>query len=71
VLSSVSPKRGVWTKDFFVEVFMTGSSLGVYSNYLTIPGEEPSPVSASFSLGSLGEHLVVGFLSEILPAART
>jgi hypothetical protein len=71
VLASVSPKTGGWTKDFFVEVFMTDSTLGVYSNFLVVPGEEPSPISASFSLGALDKHLVVGFLGGILPTART
>jgi hypothetical protein len=71
VLSSVSPKVGGWTKYFFVDVLMTGSTLGAYSNCLVVPGEEPSPISTSFSLGSLGEHLVVGFLGDILPATRT
>jgi hypothetical protein len=45
---------------------MIGSTLGVYSNCLAVLGEEPSPVLASFNLGDLGEHLVVGFLSDIL-----
>jgi hypothetical protein len=49
---------------------MTGSTLGVYSNFLVVPGEEPSPVSASFSLGTLKECMVVGFLNRILPATR-
>jgi hypothetical protein len=71
VLASVSPKAGGWTKYFFVDVLMTGSTLGAYSNCLVVPREEPSPVSASFSLGALDEHLVVGFLGDILPAART
>jgi hypothetical protein len=71
VLASVSPKTGGWTKAFFVEVFMTDSSLGVYSNFLAVPGEEPSPFSTSFILGALGECLVVEFLDDILPAART
>jgi hypothetical protein len=71
VLSSVSPKVGDWTKYFFVDVLMTRSTLGVYSNCLVVPREEPSPISAYFSLGSLGEHLVVGFLSDILPTTRT
>jgi hypothetical protein len=71
VLSSISPKVKGWIRAFFVEVFMTDSSLGVYSNYLVVPGEEPSPVSSSFSLGALVKRLVVGFLEGILPAART
>jgi hypothetical protein len=71
VLASISPKTGVWTNVFFVQNFMTKSSLGVYSNWLAVPGEEPSPVSSSFSLGSLDEHLVIGFLGDILPVART
>jgi hypothetical protein len=49
---------------------MTGSSLGAYSSCFAAPGEEPSPISASFSLGALGEHLVVGFLNEIFPIVR-
>jgi hypothetical protein len=71
VLAFVSPKIEGWTKVFLVEVLMTGSTLGVYSNYLTVPGEEPSPIFSSFILGALGERLVVVFLDEILPAART
>jgi len=49
---------------FIVEVLMTSSTLGAYSNYLVVPGEEPSPIYASFNFGSLGERLVVGFLEE-------
>jgi hypothetical protein len=71
VLSSVSPKAGGWKKNFFVDVLITGSALGAYSNCLVVPREEPSHVSTSFSLGALSERLVVGFLSNILPAART
>jgi hypothetical protein len=48
-------------KDFFVDVLMTGSALGAYSNCLVVPGEEPSHVSTSFILGALGERLVVAF----------
>jgi hypothetical protein len=71
VLASVSPKAGGWEKYFFVEVLMTGSTLGAYSNCLVVPGEEPSPISASFSFWcSRGERLVVGFLGDILPATR-
>jgi hypothetical protein len=55
-------------KTFFVVVLMTGSGLGMYSNCLAVPGEEPSPVSGSFSFGALGERLVVGFLGGIVPA---
>jgi hypothetical protein len=68
VLASVSPKARGWTKYFFVVVLMTGSTLGAYSNCLAVPGEEPSPISGSFIFGALGEHLVVGFLDDILPA---
>jgi hypothetical protein len=71
VLAYVSLKTEGWTKAFLVEVFMTGSALEAYSNCLTVLGEEPSPVSASFSLGVIGEHLVVGFFSGILPTTRT
>jgi hypothetical protein len=60
-----------WTKAFLDEIFMTDSSLGVYSNCLAVPEEEPSHVSTSSSLGALGECLVVGFVGGILPAART
>jgi hypothetical protein len=67
VLASISLKNEGWTKDFFVKVLMTSSSLGVYSKCLAAPGEDTSLASVSFSLGSLGEHLVVGFLGEILP----
>jgi hypothetical protein len=71
VPTSIFPRTGGWTKAFFVDVLMMGSALRVYSICLTVPEEEPSPVSASFSLGGLGERLVVGFLGDILPAART
>jgi hypothetical protein len=70
VLAFVSPKAGGWEKTFFVDVLMTDLSLGAYSNCLAIPGEEPSHVSASFSLGALSEHRVVGFLGGIFPATR-
>jgi len=68
VLSYVSPKTRGWTKDFFVEVFMTSSSMGVCSNLLAVPGKEPSLVSTSFILGALGERMVVDFLRGIFPA---
>jgi hypothetical protein len=71
VLCSVSPKIRGWTKAFLVDVLVTGSTLGAYSNYLMVRKEEPSPVLASFSLSSLGKHLVVGFLSSILPTGRS
>jgi hypothetical protein len=70
MLSSVSSKVRGWEKYFFVEVLMTSSTLGACSNYLAVPGEDPSPISSSFSLGSLGECLVVGFLSGIFPTTR-
>jgi hypothetical protein len=44
---------------------MTGSSLGENSNYLAVPGEDPSPNSSSFNFGFLVEHLVVGFFGGI------
>jgi hypothetical protein len=46
---------------------MTDSALGAYYNYLAVPGEEPSPVSTSFSLGALEKCLVGGFLRGIFP----
>jgi hypothetical protein len=58
-------------KYFFVDVLMTGSALGVYSNYLPVLEEEPSPIFSFFSLGSLDERMVVGFLGIIFPTART
>jgi hypothetical protein len=70
ILASVSPKAGDWSKYFFVEVLMIGSALGVYSNGLVVPGEEPSPVLASFSLGTLGKRLVVRFLGGTFTATR-
>jgi hypothetical protein len=57
-------------KTFFVDVLMTGSDLGIYSNYLATPGEEPSPTSGSFNFGALGDHLVFGFLGSIVPATE-
>jgi hypothetical protein len=59
-----------WMKSFFVDVLMTCSGLGVYSNCLTTPGEEPSPTSGSFSFGTLGDRLVVGFLGGIIPSFK-
>jgi hypothetical protein len=70
VLASVSPKAEGLEKYFFVDVLMTGSALGAYSNCLTVPVEEPSPVSNYFRLGDLDEHMVVGFIGNIFPTAR-
>jgi hypothetical protein len=67
VIASVSPKVRRWMKTFFVDVFMTGYGLEVYSNCLAAPGEEPSPTSGSFSFGALDDRLVVGFLGGIVP----
>jgi hypothetical protein len=67
MLASISPKFEGWMKDFFIDVLMTGSSLGVYSNCLTTPGEEPSPTSGYFSFGALSYRLVVDFLGRIVP----
>jgi hypothetical protein len=50
---------------FLVDVFMASSAIGSNSNYLAAPGEEPSPISSSFNLCALGEHMVVGFLAGI------
>jgi hypothetical protein len=44
---------------------MIGSTLGSYSNYLAVPGEDPSPTSASFNSDALRERLVIGFLGDI------
>jgi hypothetical protein len=44
---------------------MASSALVANSNYLKVPGEDPSPTSASFNSGSLGKCLVVGFLGGI------
>jgi hypothetical protein len=44
---------------------MTGSTLVEKSSCLAVSGEDPSPTSASFSFGALGERLVVGFLGGI------
>jgi hypothetical protein len=71
MVSSISPKAGGWKKYFVFDVLIKSSPLGVYSNSLTVPGEEPSLVSTYFSLGALDERLVVGFLGDILPATRT
>jgi hypothetical protein len=71
VLASVSSKIRGWTKAFFVEVFMTGFALGVYSSCLAVQGKDRSLVSNFFHLGSLDGHLVVGFLDDILTVART
>jgi hypothetical protein len=71
VLSYVSPKAGGWMKTFFVEVLMTGFGLGVYSNCLAALGKEPSPTSGSFSFGALDDHLVVGFVGDIVPVIKT
>jgi hypothetical protein len=53
VLSFVLPKAGGWIQSLFVDVLMRDSTLGVYSNYLAVPREQPSPVSYSFGLGAL------------------
>jgi hypothetical protein len=37
MLSYVSPKARGWKKYFFVDVLMTGSTLGAYSNCLAVP----------------------------------
>jgi hypothetical protein len=63
----VSPKVGGWTKTFFVVFLMLGSGLGAYSNCLAVPREETLHVFGSFSFGALIEHLVVVFLSSIVP----
>jgi hypothetical protein len=68
VLASVSPKVEGWMKTFFVTVLTTGSDLETYPNFLVVLGEETSLVYGSFSFGALGEHMVVGFLSGIVPA---
>jgi hypothetical protein len=68
ILSSVSPKVGGWMKTFFVAILMTGYGLGAYSNYLAVLEEEPSHVSGYFRFGALDEHLVVGFLGDIVLA---
>jgi hypothetical protein len=70
VLALVSPKVGDWEKAFFVEVLMTGSTRGAYSNCLAVPREEHSPISGSFSFDALRERLVVGFLGRILLVNR-
>jgi hypothetical protein len=67
VLSYVSPKAKGYMKNFFVVVFTTGSGLGMYSNFLVVPGEEPSPISSSFIFCALGECPMVGFLGGIVP----
>jgi hypothetical protein len=38
---------------FLVDVLMTESSLGANLNYLTVPGEDPSLISASFNFSAL------------------
>jgi hypothetical protein len=50
---------------FFIEFLMTGFALGTYSNCLTLPREEPSPIYPSFILGALSKRLVVGFVGGI------
>jgi hypothetical protein len=34
------------------------------------PGEDPLPTFGSFIFGSLGDHLVVGFLGGIVPETK-
>jgi hypothetical protein len=70
VLASLSAKVEGWTKYFSVVVLMKGSTLGAYSNYFAILGEEPSPISTYLIFGALSERLVVGFLGDILAATR-
>jgi hypothetical protein len=49
---------------------MTDTSFGVNSNCLATAREEPSPTSGSYSFGSLGDFLVVGFFGGIVPATE-
>jgi hypothetical protein len=68
MLASVSPNTRGWMKTFFVIFLTISSTLGAYSNFLVVPGEEPSPVFGSLSFGALNEFLVVGFLYDIVSA---
>jgi hypothetical protein len=70
MLSSVSPKVEGWMKAFFIDVLMTGFGLSVYFNFFATPGEEPSPISGSFSFGALSDHLIVIFLGSIIIATQ-
>jgi hypothetical protein len=54
-------------KNFFVDVLITGYGLGENSNCFFFPREDPSPTFGSFSLGPLGDCLVVEFLRGIVP----
>jgi hypothetical protein len=57
-------------KVFFVNVLMTGSGLGMYSNCFVTPGEVPTPTSSYFIFGALNDRLVVGFLGGIVIATQ-
>jgi hypothetical protein len=59
------PNVGGWVNYFLVDVQITDFVFETKSSSLVVPGVDPSPTSGSFSLGVLGERLVVGFLGGI------
>jgi hypothetical protein len=65
VVSYVSPNFAGWVKCFLVDVKIINSIFEVKSNSLSMLSVYPSPTYGSFSLGILGEHLVVEFLGGI------
>jgi hypothetical protein len=54
-------------KTFFVDFLINGYGLGGNSNCFASLEEEASPTYGSFILGTLSDHLVVGFIGGIVP----
>jgi hypothetical protein len=65
VLASMSLNTEGWVNCVLVDVQIIDSIFEKKSSFLLAPSVEPSPTSSSFSLGALGECLVVGFLGGI------
>jgi hypothetical protein len=66
MVASVSVNTGGWINYFLVDVRIIDSIFEVKSNSLATLGLDPSSIFGSFSLGILGEPLVVEFLGGIL-----
>jgi hypothetical protein len=65
VVDFVSLNIGVWINCFLVDVRITYSVFDAKPKSLATLVVDPSPTYGSFSLGVLGERLVVGFLGGI------